>query len=304
MEQSQTLPRILLAEDDPVCQQLFGAHFARIGWSCEIVADGAEALKVAAGSPFDIVITDVEMPKLGGLELLRALRVQRPEQAVIVVTGTTDISRVTEFIREGAVDFLEKPLDFELVNTSVRRVLHAVRQQAGRSSLYRYVVSESTRFVLTSLQLTIAKMHLPVFERLYQSGRLSLNDRLKVELAFQEAVTNSLDHGNLELQSSWREELDNDGIDRYSVVKQERLQDPTYASRRIIVESTIDADFLEIRITDEGPGFDRESERTKIPSGALHVHGRGLTIIHAAMDEVEIEDQGRTVVMRKRLIVG
>jgi len=304
MEHAQTLPRVLLAEEDLVSQQLLSAHFARIGWSCEIVTDAAAVLKAVAAMPFDIVITDVEMPNIGGLELLRSLRVQRPEQAVIVMTRSADISRMTEFIREGAVDFLEKPLDFELVNSSIRRVLHAVRQHAGRSSLYRYVVTESTRFRLTSLQLTVAKLHLPVLERLYQSGRLKLNDRLKIELAFQEALANSLEHGNLELQSIWREDFNEEGVDRYSLVKQERLQDPIYAARMITVDSVVDGDSLEIIITDEGPGFSKGNLMQETPGEAVPVHGRGLAIIHAAIDEVRSENGGRTVIMRKRLIRG
>ena len=127
--------------------------------------------------------------------------------------------------------------------------------------------------------------------------------KLWIELAFQEALANSLEHGNLELESKWREVIDETGIDRFSKLKAERLKVSPYCDRLIKVRMEFAPGRLQIQITDQGPGFDPKSTPT-LPEDQLLSSGRGRALIESTMTEVRYEDGGRTIVMIKLLGSG
>jgi anti-sigma regulatory factor (Ser/Thr protein kinase) len=146
-------------------------------------------------------------------------------------------------------------------------------------------------------------------ERLARAGNLSEQDLLKLTLMFQEVVSNALEHGNLELDSDWREQFVNEVTCLFSEKKKERLLDPHYASRRVFIQTRlVNRDTLELRVTNDGPGFNYEEVVDKLTierslEGRTAVHGRGLHLIYAVADRVLWEDDGRTIVVQKFLTV-
>ena len=155
------------------------------------------------------------------------------------------------------------------------------------------------KHVFRSDELASMRVDLSVIDGLVTNGILNARVRKQVELAFQEALSNSLEHGNLELDSAWREEFDARGVDRYSVTRAERLMDPKFGSRKVTIIVECDEERLEIRIGDEGPGFIPRPRA--ISEGDTLSSGRGLALIEECLDEVRYERGGREVVMRKKL---
>ena len=155
------------------------------------------------------------------------------------------------------------------------------------------------KHVFRSDELASMRGALSVIDDLVKNGSFDSRVRNQIELAFQEALSNSLDHGNLELDSAWREEIDAQGVDRYSVTRAERLQDPKFGSRKVTIIVECDDDRLEIRIGDEGPGFVPKTR--PISAGDTLSSGRGLALIEECLDEVLYERGGREVIMRKKL---
>ena len=166
--------------------------------------------------------------------------------------------------------------------------------------VFPYISLQRTVVRLTSAQLSSLKFPLSIASDLHRSGKIDLPTKLKLELAFQEALTNSLEHGNLELRSEWKEAFCRDGIDSYSKHKSERLKDPSFADRWIHMEIEYNGENLCILIRDQGPGFDldRVEEALKKEDQS---HGRGLALIQAAMDEVSYDENGTVVRMVKRV---
>lgn len=156
-----------------------------------------------------------------------------------------------------------------------------------------------TQHILRSDELASKRFALTVVDELVESGKLDQRSRQQIELAFQEALSNSLEHGNLELNSAWREEVDSKGVDRYATTRAIRLRDPVFGGRKLTIVIECDCDLLEIRIGDEGPGF--VPRPRPIQAGDTLSSGRGLTLIEECLDEVRYERGGREVVMRKKL---
>lgn len=158
--------------------------------------------------------------------------------------------------------------------------------------------AETRVFELSADQLAREGFRLDLLQELFVRGVIDETTRLKLELALQEAVTNSFEHGNLELVSAWKEEFDSEGVDRYSSVKRERLLDVQYARRRVYVNAQYLPGQLTISVRDEGHGFIPEPSPL---SKELLSHGRGLHMISSSVDEVQFNDGGREIVLVKKI---
>lgn len=112
--------RILIVDDEALVRDVFAASLAEV-YSCETAADAQEALEILAREPFALVITDLQMPGLSGIELLRKIKELYKDTAVIIVSGIDRSQRVMDAIRLGASDYLVKPCELEVLSNSVER---------------------------------------------------------------------------------------------------------------------------------------------------------------------------------------
>ncbi len=112
--------RILIVDDEASVRDVFAASLCEL-YSCETAADAQEALEILAREPFALVITDLQMPGLSGIELLRKIKAQYKDTSVIIVSGIDRSQRVMDAIRLGASDYLVKPCDLEVLSNSVER---------------------------------------------------------------------------------------------------------------------------------------------------------------------------------------
>jgi signal transduction histidine kinase len=120
--------RILVADDEASTRHGLERLLRTEGASVALAKNGAEALSFVKRTPPDVVVTDLNMPGMDGVALCEAIRAAHLEVPVIVMTAYGDMETVVRTLRAGAVDFLVKPLDFELVKMSVER---ALRQHAS-----------------------------------------------------------------------------------------------------------------------------------------------------------------------------
>jgi len=115
--------RILLADDEPLYLQATSQLLRKAGYDCVCVADAAHAMEVIRHQSIDLVLTDLNMPGNLKLELLRAGRHEWPALPLIVVTGVPSLPTAIESVRLGIADYLVKPVKFEVLLQSIRRVL-------------------------------------------------------------------------------------------------------------------------------------------------------------------------------------
>lgn len=116
-------PRLLLADDEPLYLQATSQLLRKSGYDCTCVADAAAAIRELRSGSFDLVLTDLNMPGNLKLELLRASRQDWPDVPLVVVTGVPSLPTAIESVRLGIADYLIKPVKFETLLASIRRVL-------------------------------------------------------------------------------------------------------------------------------------------------------------------------------------
>ncbi|MGE4158453.1 MAG: sigma-54-dependent transcriptional regulator [Planctomycetota bacterium] len=118
-----TKPKILILEDDTNAGPALKSLLEREGLEVQLERDGEAGLRTALEHPFDLVISDIVMPRMDGMEVFRQLSRNRPEIPVIIMTAHGSIQMAVEAMREGAADFLEKPLDIQRVRLQVKKAL-------------------------------------------------------------------------------------------------------------------------------------------------------------------------------------
>lgn len=115
--------KILIVDDDPVILKLMGTILCTIGYDCDTVADGLAAVEKLKKENFTVVITDMTMPNMDGMELLKHVRDNYPWIDVIVVTGYTEAYSYTDVIKAGASDFISKPFNNDELEAKLNRVI-------------------------------------------------------------------------------------------------------------------------------------------------------------------------------------
>ena len=119
-----TTARILVADDDPTAQLLFRSALKIFGYEVSVAADGADALRQFRSNPFDMVVLDIDMPVLNGHQVCAALRSEAdPLLPILMATGMDDIKSVEDSYREGATDFISKPMNWALIGHRVKNLL-------------------------------------------------------------------------------------------------------------------------------------------------------------------------------------
>lgn len=128
-------PRVLLADDEPNLRKVLGALLGQLGYEVHAEPDGQAALDAVRAIPsgtFDAVVTDLRMPRLDGIGLLRALGNEDPALPVIILTAHGTVDSAVEAVKLGAFDYLEKPFDREQIRQVLTRAV-ATRARSGAS---------------------------------------------------------------------------------------------------------------------------------------------------------------------------
>src|ERR1039458_5865060 len=131
---------ILLVDDDSACRHVMSGELRRLGHQLSTAASGEEALESAARQEPEIVLLDLRLPGIDGLETLRTLRTRYPSVEVIMLTGHGSIDTAIEAIREGAFDYATKPCPLDEITIRIQRAIErrALRQ---RTSLLEQALS-------------------------------------------------------------------------------------------------------------------------------------------------------------------
>src|SRR5580692_192767 len=132
------MARILVADDQEMMRDSLAATLARDGHEVIAAGDGPSAVsRLSAGGRFDLLITDLKMPKMTGIELLTEAKRLRPDMPVVLMTAFATVATAVEAMKLGAYDYIQKPFDGEQIKLLVDRALEHSRlrleNQAYRS---------------------------------------------------------------------------------------------------------------------------------------------------------------------------
>jgi DNA-binding NtrC family response regulator len=135
-----TKRRVLIIDDDESMLELAEFHLQAQGYEAARAQTGEEGLKLVEGGRFDVILTDLQLPDLGGIEVVKRLKEISPESEIIMISGHGSVSKAVEATKAGAFYFVEKPVEFEelmlLIEKAIERGQQAeeIKQLRGRLS--------------------------------------------------------------------------------------------------------------------------------------------------------------------------
>jgi two-component system response regulator PilR (NtrC family) len=117
--------RVLVVDDEPLVRDLLVSYLNGLGFAVETAQDGLEGLEKYTGGDFDLVITDLSMPNMDGIELVKELREIDDEAVVLIITGYPTIGTAVEAIKQGAADYITKPFTLDEVKIRIDKAIGA-----------------------------------------------------------------------------------------------------------------------------------------------------------------------------------
>jgi CheY-like chemotaxis protein/anti-sigma regulatory factor (Ser/Thr protein kinase) len=289
--------KALVVDDSKVDRLLIGGLLEKDGEiEVSYARDGAEALAKIEQSRPDLVITDLVMPELDGLELVGEIRKRFPLVPVILCTSKGSEQTAVEALQRGAASYVPKRLLASDLLETVDQVLSSSAQQRCRSEVMESMVRSESTFEIKNDRRLFSPLISYLLECLANLGALDEADRTRVGVALEEALVNAAEHGNLELDSALR------ASDRkaYLELAELRRTCEPYRDRHVYVEAYLSREEARFVVRDEGAGFDPGTlPDPRDPENLLKVSGRGVLIMRTFMDEVSFSAEGNQVTLVK-----
>lgn len=139
--------RLLIVDDEQAITKLLERKFSKAGYSCAVANDGAEAVEQLRLHPFDVIVTDVRMPNMDGMELTESAHRMDGSISIIVMTAYADMESAMEALRRGAFDYHPKPIEFEKLAVTIANGIERtrlIRQNAEYTATLERKVAERT----------------------------------------------------------------------------------------------------------------------------------------------------------------
>ncbi len=128
---------ILLADDEPGILNVLGIYLKDAGFTVDTAGDGRQAAQAVERGRFDIVLTDIRMPGMSGIDLLKQIKSVSPDTEVVMITGHGDYKLAIESLKLDAVDFIPKPIDNDLLDIALKRAVDRIENRTKLRSYTR-----------------------------------------------------------------------------------------------------------------------------------------------------------------------
>ena len=291
---------ILIVDDSAMDRHLAGAIVQKMeGWQTLFASDGKEALDVLNQKAADVFLTDMLMPEMDGLELVRAIRSQHPMVPVILMTahGSEDLS--IQALRNGAASYVPKKSLARDLEDTLEGVLSASQSHRREQLVVDCLLQQETHYRLDNDVALVGPLVGHLEQQLERMRLCEPGGLVLVGVALHEALTNAILHGNLGISSELRE---TDEKEYYRQMAERRTQAP-WNERRVSVRAALTPQEAVFVVRDEGDGFDPEllPDPTD-PANLGRASGRGLLLIQTFMDRVEHNERGNEITLVKRRV--
>ncbi len=299
------MTKLLVVEDSAVDRRLVGELLKRrLECSLEFAASGEEAMaRIQKISP-DLVLTDLTMPGMNGLELVKSLRTHYPNVPVILMTAYGNESLAMTALEQGAASYVPKSHLPEKLADTVEEVLELARADRSHYRLIQCLTESRFVFDLENDPALIDPLVDLVQQMVTGIQLVDFTGRLQIGVALKQALLNALFHGNLQISNDQLKHVEGDllQMNEQSLVERRALE-PPYRDRRIRIEIDLGTEAAKFVVRDGGQGFDTSRVPDVSQPGGLEASGhRGLALIRTFMDEVSFNEAGNEITMVKRRV--
>ncbi len=296
---------ILLVEDSPTQALQMKMLLESASHQVTCCDDGTRAIELLQNGTCELVVTDLELPLMNGLDLIKQMQCDFPQIPTVLVTGHGSERLAAEALRIGATAYVPKSMLDDMLLGTVEDVLGVLRTDRSYAELIECTVENRLVFELPN-KMSVVTTAIDLTMQLAAGMQLlSGVDRYRVWTALQHAASNAIYRGNLELtREQWQQSSGDDSSDGQSAeVVAQRLHSAPFKDRRVHFDARLMRDLIRIVIRDEGRGFDTRAALQEQASDAMtSEHGRGLVLMRNFMDKVTFNGSGNEVTLIKQCL--
>ncbi len=297
------MPTVLVVDDTPVDRRIAGGLIEEDPTATVSYAEnGADAIEKLAQSMPDLVVTDLQMPELDGLQLVQRIRMIYPKLPVILMTAKGSEAIAMEALEQGAASYVPK----SQLNERLRETVQDVLSMAGAERTHNALLACQDRIEIGYSLGNDAALIDTVTELIQQflegMDLFDHTENCRVVIAVREALLNALYRGNLEITSDHLQEASEDLVSGRTGIVDERRTHAPFSERKVFLDLRIDRQEAKFTIRDEGRGFDHKSFfASESTSETIDMdRGRGLRLMQSFMNEVAYNEAGNEVTLVKR----
>ncbi|PAY18711.1 hypothetical protein CKO51_14780 [Rhodopirellula sp. SM50] len=296
------MAKVLLVEDSPTQAVEMRMLLEEGSHDVRHAANGRLAIEILASEPLDIVVTDLEMPEVNGLELVEMMRSDYAHIPAILVTARGSEDLAAEALQKGAAGYVPKNHLQSLLNDTIVDVLGVIRTDASFAKLISKLTKNVFEFQLPNDSDLISPLVGLLMQVVSGMELISGAEMNRLGVAIEHALINAMYRGNLQLGPSVTpahhaiiyDDATSDLIER-------RKQEAPYKDRQVYVEATASKDEIKIVIRDEGNGFDTTKVPDKVDANLFAAEsGKGLVLMKSFADELSFNEIGNEVTMIKK----
>lgn len=293
---------ILIVDDDQNFRDYLVLAFKDHGYHVIDAKDVDSGLEAVKYNKLDLIITDMKMPGKNGIEFLRELKSIKPKLPVILITGFSTTEIVSEALKEGAINYFEKPFSLSDLLAYSKAIINLFSDyNTHYKKIAPYVDYYEKTLNLVSREKIIDIFPNYMIRELIELGYCTEQESLPITTAVIEALSNSLYHGNLEIDSDIRNSGSLDGQKIFKKQVHQRENSDKYQGKRIKLKCFANEDLITFEITDEGKGFDWRKQFQISSTGLQKFSGKGLFLINSLVDEVKYNNEGNVITLTKRV---
>ena len=290
--------KVLLVEDDLASMSYLEVLMKREGHEYQKAYDGKTGLKLFHEFKPDIVLSDINMAHMNGLEMVERIRQSQPSVIIIMLTAYNSEEYVMEAIKVGANNYLKKPVSKLHLVSLLRKYTSAIECKHTKSSICNFQTSHTFSLTFkTNIEIIPAIVSHLVAET---HELFTEEEQLDIKLGLGELILNAVEHGNMEIDYHQKNEAIQ--LDQLQRLYLQRFSDKKIKDRSVTINYKQDESSAEWEIIDEGDGFDPTSIPNPISEdGLMRLHGRGIFICKFQFDEMEYVGKGNRVRVKKNI---
>jgi DNA-binding response OmpR family regulator len=288
--------KILVADDQELMRTILVRFIQRAGYDVLTAQNGEEAIDLYKLEHPALVISDIQMPKMNGLTLLREIKKIDERAFVILISGFGSEEVLLQALRGGAINFFKKPFKVEEVVDVLHQVLRHREIAQFPDLATPALAADEKRFEFAPYDVNV----LPIINQiaLNLGALLPETDIINVRIGIEEMINNAIEHGCLDIGFEEKSAALRSGT--FNELIKEKMKKLLERPRKIYVSSRLAPEELLVVIRDEGTGFDWRSVPALSSENLLHYNGRGIFLTKIFFDSVSYNAQGNEVTLCKK----
>ncbi|PJZ84508.1 ATP-binding response regulator [Leptospira harrisiae] len=284
--------KILFVDDEDTIRELFWEYF-KDEFNVTLASDGLEALAISNQNTFDLIISDISLPKLNGIQFIQKLRADGNQTPFLVITGDSDIQIAIDVFRMGAVDFFLKPFRMEALRSRIKKFENAdidlsLLFNSGEIIQFSADCRIKLRPQIKKLNSYIAF----IVKQILNSPLATHEDLISIKIVLYELLANAIEHGVAGVSYAEKQECLEANEDYFKLVDARCAENNSF----VFVEISMDDVGITIVIRDEGTGFAVSQIPNPVVNPAANlVSGRGIFLAKMNIDSIVYNEKGNEV---------